>query len=153
MGRLSPSGTQPISKGFAVTASLLLCVSCTSHAKHGAANSSGGGAAKSSGAASPPSSAKSPPLAGRPLVTDVGGNGDGDLVVIPSPGSINVGVICTGGKVRIVRQPDIDSTITCNGEPAMVGFPNVKITSKSPMRLEADPKTRWIITVGLEDRS
>ena len=86
-------------------------------------------------------------------MTDVDGHGDGDLVVIPSPGSINVGVICTGDKVRIVRQPDIDSTITCNGEPAMVGFPNVQITSKSPMRLQADPKTHWIVTVGLEDRS
>jgi hypothetical protein len=83
-------------------------------------------------------------------VTDVGGNGDGDLVVIPAPGS---GVICTGDKVRIVRQPDIDSAITCNGEPAMVGFPDVKMTSTSPMRVEAAPKTHWTITVGLEDRS
>jgi len=153
MGRLSPSLTQPIAKGFVMTAALLLCVSCTSHRKDGAANSSGGGATKSGAARSPPSIAKSPPLAGRPLVADVGGNGDGDLVVIPSPGSINVGVICTGDKVRIVRQPDIDSTITCNGEPAMVGFPNVEITSKYPMRLQAHPKTHWIVTVGLEERS
>ena len=80
------------------------------------------------------------------MLSTVAGRGTATLTPLAGSGTFSFSIACSSGKLRAVRDPDIDFTVTCTGSPMTVRLSGADRSSQR-LVIHAGSSVVWAINV------